>query len=163
MVGKGEKRPRPNFFGANSFQCCCYLKNLYLNTNENVHKDRNTNTNTNTNIFSTCGSLMLLYSAASDLSSSHHILNNQFTSCNSIPKLHNLLTLAHMITSLVTFQFTFPVSSSFNDGGTRLAGAAHVRTVARPTGNCLIWLKQPSTGASALHIYSHTYVYTKTH
>ena len=45
----------------------------------------------------------------------------------------------------------------------RLARMPRVRLPPRPTGNCLIWLKQATTGANAVHIYTEFYTYTYIH
>ena len=113
----------------------------------------------------------MLYSAASDLSSSHHrnppmgapiieILSNQTSQLainHLLPKLHNLLTFC--LRSLLLWRFNSLFLLSFfqrrlGTVGSSGAAAHEVRSPPRPTGNCLIWLKQATT-APAHCIYNH--------
>ena len=121
------------------------------------HTNMNSNYNHKHKQFSTCGSLILLYSAASALSSSHHILNSQITKWAkpSQNSPNHISTSAHSSRGASTH--FFPTAG---------AVAQEVRSPPRPTGNWLIWPRTTTgcTGASGLHIYTatHIHIYTNT-
>ena len=143
---------------------------LYLGFNTITNQITDTNTNKDTerqnckkkdkDSCSTCGSLILLYSAASALSSSHDILDAQSATVKSITTRFTRKHQQHKSSSREASLFQFLKRR-------RLARMPRVRLPPRPTGNCLIWLKQASTGASAVNIYrlcnTDTHRYMRTH
>ena len=123
---------------------------------------------------STCGSLILLFSAASKLSRSHDnnqtMIRDRMIRPRSSKDHHNqirsqappspgqLCPYCHHNAMVFPtgLEVTFPVLVLEQE-----RRQWHVLRPPSPTGNCLIWLKQATTGANAVHIYTatHTCIY----